>query len=96
MVVAEATYLIGTRLGPKIEANFLMGLEAVEVAAPLPEDWARIADLVKKYASFPLGGTDASVLALAERLRTDVIVTVDRRHFGAIRMKNGKAPRLLP
>jgi hypothetical protein len=27
-----------------------------------------MADLVERYADFPLGGTDASVIALAERM----------------------------
>jgi uncharacterized protein len=96
MVVAEATYLIGSRLGPKVESAFLRGLESVETIAPLPEDWRRIGDLVKKYANFPLGGTDASVIAALERLKTDLVITLDRRHFQAVRMKNGKAPRILP
>jgi len=44
----------------------------------------------------PLGGTDASVAALADRLRTDVIVTLDRRHFRVLRTKEGASFRLLP
>jgi uncharacterized protein len=31
-------------------------------------DYARMADLVKMYESLPLGATDASVVAVAERL----------------------------
>ena len=30
-----------------------------------------MAELVETYADFPLGGTDASVIALAERYKTD-------------------------
>ena len=85
MVVAEATFLVGSRLGPKIEAAFLASLAALDVEAPATTDWPRIAELVEQYADFPLGGTDASVIALAERLGTEVIITLDRRHFGAIR-----------
>jgi predicted nucleic acid-binding protein len=96
LVVAEVTYLVGRRLGAEVEAAFLRGLRAVEVEAPLPEDWARIADLVAAYADFPLGGTDASVAVLADRLGTDLIVTLDRRHFGALRSTTGRAYRLLP
>ncbi|MDO8671007.1 MAG: VapC toxin family PIN domain ribonuclease, partial [Dehalococcoidia bacterium] len=50
----------------------------------------------EQYANFPLGGTDASVIALAERLGTDVIITLDRRHFGAVRRINSMPWRLLP
>lgn len=96
MVVAEATYLVGTRLGPKVEAAFLAGLAGFDVEAPAKADWPRIAELVEEYADFPLGGTDASVIALAERLGTYAIVTLDRRHFGAVRPAHSGAWRLFP
>jgi predicted nucleic acid-binding protein len=96
MVVAEVSYLVGRRLGAATEAAFLRSLSAVEVEAPSADDWQDIADLVQRYGDFPLGGTDASVAVLAERLGTDVIVTLDRRHFAAIRMSNGRPFRLLP
>jgi uncharacterized protein len=96
LVVAEVTYIVGTRLGPKAEATFLRGMESFDVQAPMPEDWARMAELVKKYGDFPLGGTDASVVVLAERSATDLIVTLDRRHFGAVRPRHVGALHLLP
>ncbi len=96
MVVAEATYFVGTRLGPRAEATFLKGLRELAVDAPLPEDWARIAELVERYSDLPLGGTDASVVALAERLATDTVITLDRRDFGVVRPRHCKAFRLLP
>jgi len=96
LVVAEVTYLVGRRLGATTEAAFLRGLSAVEVEAPSVEDWPAIANLVERYGDFALGGTDASVAVLAERLGTDVIVTLDRRHFGTLRMSNGRPFRLLP
>jgi len=96
LLVAEATYLVRRRLGAATEAAFLRGLAAVEVEAPSVDDWPHIAALVQQYGDFPLGGTDASVAVLAERLGTDLIVTLDRRHFAAIRMNNGRTFRLLP
>src|SRR5579884_1835150 len=65
-------------------------------AAPTPEVWPRIAELVERYEDFPLGGADASVVALAERIGTDLIVTLDRRHFAAIRPRHCAAFQLLP
>jgi predicted nucleic acid-binding protein len=96
LVVAEVTYMVGRRLGPHAEARFLQGLTALEVEAPLPADWLRIAELVERYADFPLGGTDASVIALAERLGTDILITLDHRHFGAVRLHHCPAFHLLP
>jgi uncharacterized protein len=96
LVVAEVSYLVESRLGPRAEARFLRGLADFEVEAPTNEEWDSIAALVERYGDFPLGGTDASVAVLAERLGTDLIVTLDRRHFAAIRMNTGRAFRLLP
>jgi predicted nucleic acid-binding protein len=48
------------------------------------------------YRDFPLGTVDACVIALAERLNTDLIVTFDHRHFRAIRPRHVDAFRLVP
>jgi uncharacterized protein len=96
LVVAEATYLIGSRLGSTAEARFLAGLAELDIEAPSPADWPRIAELVETYGDFPLGGTDASVVALAERLGTPVVITLDRRHFSAVRPRHCEALTILP
>ncbi len=96
MVVAEVTYLVVSRLGPLLEADFLAGMTDFEVEAPFLEEWVRIAELVRIYRDFPLGGTDASVVVLAERLDTDLVMTLDQRHFAAVRPRHVPAFRLLP
>ena len=96
LVVAEATYLIGARMGPKVEAEFLRGLTDLEVVAPEAVDWPRIGELVERYSDFPLGGTDASVVALAERLETPYVITLDHRHFRAIVPSHCDSLKLLP
>jgi predicted nucleic acid-binding protein len=96
LVVAEVTYFIGSRLGPGAEAVYVKGLAEMDVEAPDPTDWSRIAELIEQYADFPLGGTDASVIALAERLAATTIITLDRRHFGAVRPRHVNAFSLLP
>ena len=96
LVVAEVAYLVGSRLGPRIEAAFLRGLVELEVEAPSSDEWAAIADLVDRYGDFPLGATDASVATLAGRLGTNLIVTLDRRHFAALRNSEGGSFELLP
>jgi predicted nucleic acid-binding protein len=95
-VIAEATCLIGSRLGARAEVKFLESLAALDVEAPVASDWARVAELTDRYRNFPLGGVDASVVALAERLACEIVITLDRRHFGAIRPKHCQAFRLLP
>jgi len=68
----------------------------MEVEAPTADEWPAIADLVERYGDFRLGTADASIAVLAERLDTDLIITLDRRHFGAIKMPSGRTFRLLP
>ncbi|MEI7991753.1 MAG: hypothetical protein WCH93_04900 [Actinomycetota bacterium] len=49
----------------------------------------RIAELVATYRSLPLGATDASAIATAERLGIRDIATLDRRHFTIVRSRLG-------
>lgn len=37
------------------------------------------------YKAVPLGTTDASVIAIAERLKLTEVATLDRRHFNVVR-----------
>jgi predicted nucleic acid-binding protein len=62
----------------------------------LEEDVARMAVLVRQYADLRLGGTDAVVIATAERLGITRVATVDRRHFTVVRPKHVKSFALLP
>jgi predicted nucleic acid-binding protein len=96
LVVAEVSYLATTRLGADVEAAFVEALADFDVEAPPPQEWRRIAQLVRKYADFPLGAVDASIVALAERLRVTHVATLDRRHFHAIRPRHCDALQLLP
>ena len=96
LVVAEVSWFAAARLGPRGESAFVRSLRDLAVEAPHPDDWPLIADLVERYGDFPLGTVDASIAVLADRLDTDLIITLDRRHFGAIRSPRGRAFRLLP
>ena len=96
LVVAEATYFVGKRLGAAAESRFLHGIGVLDVEGPSREDFARMAELVERYAGFPLGGADASVIALAERLDAPVILTLDRRHFAAVAPRHRPSFELMP
>jgi len=51
---------------------------------------------VRHYANLLLGATDASVTAVAERLKLIDVATLDRRHFSVVRPKHTNALNLLP
>ena len=53
--------------------------------SPIRDDYDRMANLVDRYASLPLGAADASAVAIAERLGVTRIATVDRRDFTVVR-----------
>jgi uncharacterized protein len=48
------------------------------------------------YADLGLGGTDASLVAIAERLNITTIATLDRRDFTVVRPRHVDAFTLLP
>jgi uncharacterized protein len=96
LVIAEATYFVAKHLGARAESAFLRGIGELDIELPTVADFARMGELVERYADFPLGGTDASVVATAERLGAAIIVTLDRRHFGAIAPRHRDSFELLP
>ncbi len=98
LVVAEAAYLIGRRISPEAEARFFQSISAGDLTVEnlTADDLARIAELVATYADLPLGGTDASVIALAERLGQSTIATLDQRHFGVVRPAHVHAFTIVP
>lgn len=98
-IVAEACYLLGSRCGARVEAAFLETLAAgtpFEVSAPTADDYVRMADLVRRYENLPLGSSAAAVIALAERLRTTEIATLDHRHFRVVRPQHVPVFTLVP
>jgi predicted nucleic acid-binding protein len=55
-----------------------------------------MSELILQYADFPLGGVDASVIAVAQRLGVDRVATLDRRHFGVVKPTHVPVLTLLP
>lgn len=97
-VSAEVGYLLAEHVGPKTEIDFLRGVsEGAFIPVDLTNaDYVRMTELAQKYVDMKLGTTDASVIALAERLRITEVATLDRRHFTAVRPRHVTALTLLP
>jgi predicted nucleic acid-binding protein len=97
-VIVEIGYFLQERVGPHAEAAFLRSITAGHIQLLHPEhaDLERAADLVERYADFPLGTVDACVMAIAERLNITKIATVDRRHFHAVKLRHCDGLELLP
>ena len=86
-VLGEIDYLLRARVGVEALSRFLSDIHigAFEVEAVTGGDLERCAALVAKYSNLDLGLCDASVIAVAERLRVNRILTVDERDFRVVR-----------
>ncbi|WAX58347.1 PIN domain-containing protein [Jatrophihabitans cynanchi] len=95
-VLVEVCWLLENE--PTAEAEFLdsVAAGAFKLLPLTKADLTRTAELVRQYADFPLGTVDASVIALAERLKLHEIITLDHRHFRAVRPRHIPAFTLLP
>lgn len=62
----------------------------------IAQDARRAATSVRGYADMLLGTTDATVIALAERLGITEVAALDRRHFTVVRPVHTDALTLLP
>ncbi len=97
-VIGEVCYLLAIRSGPAVESAFLRALAASSLIMEslTTADFLRAAGLIETYADFPLGFVDASVIAVAERMNIQRVITFDQRHFRAVRPRHVQAFTLLP
>jgi uncharacterized protein len=98
LIVAEVDHLVAARGG----SAALRALRAdLAAGAYLVEWWpgaiTSVVAIAERYADNQLGLADASLVALANRLETIEIATLDERHFRAVRRLGADgAFRLLP
>ncbi len=96
--MAEADYLILTRLGVDVELAFLDDLAEgsflVECLTRRELGMAR--DIARRYRDLELGLADASLMTLAGRHRTRRVVTFDERAFRAVTPVQGGSFAILP
>ncbi len=97
-VLLETCQLIGRRVGPVQEAQFLRLCTAGEfqIESLVDDDLLRAAELVDRYSDARIGFANASIVAVAERLDVTRILTLDRRHFGVIRPRHCAGFDLIP
>ncbi len=80
--IIEICYLVRTRLSPHLEIRFLEEINRNFNLEPVRDaDIFRIVEILKKYDTLGIGYVDASIVAIAERLRLNKILTLDKKHF---------------
>lgn len=89
MVVAEADYMLYSRLGAAAARQFAADViaEAYELAEWTANDHASALAVAGQFGSGKdyIGVTDASNVVLADRYRTTSLLTLDQRHFRLLR-----------
>lgn len=95
-ILPEVDYLVGKRLGARVEEAFLGDLAEGRLAvAWSDEEDLMVADRIcRQHRALRLGLVDAVVMAVAERLEAAAIATLDVRDFGAVKLKG--EPKLYP
>jgi uncharacterized protein len=97
-VVVETCYLVGKYVGAEAEINLVEALAIGDLVQVDIEaaDLTRMAGLMRQYIGFPLGVAEASVIAVAERLKAREVATLGQRHFRAVTPAHIAALTLLP
>jgi predicted nucleic acid-binding protein len=96
--VAEADYLILTRLGVDVELAFVEDLAQGTFTAECLSrtELGTALTVIRRYRDLALGLADASLVVLAQRFRTRRLLTFDERAFRAIAPLQGGAFTVLP
>ncbi len=97
-VLTELDYLLVKHFGVDVELEFLAEVAGgvFELAQFGRDDLVRAIALLRKYRDLRIGVEQASLVVLAERYNTTRILTLDERHFRAIRPPHADAFTLLP
>ncbi len=97
-VLAELDYFLANRIGPHAETALLEEVAggAYQLEPFGRDDVAAALNVINKYADLALGLADASIVVLADRYDVSDVLTLDERHFRAVRRRTGTAFRVLP
>ncbi len=92
-VLAELDYMIMTRMGRERELTLLdeVARGAYRLEPFSAADVAEAVSVIERYADLKVGLAEASVVVLTKRYGTLDVLTLDERHFRALR-----GPRHLP
>jgi predicted nucleic acid-binding protein len=97
-VLVELDYLLLQRVGTEAERALLdqVARGAYDLVGFGAADVATAAEVLASYDELRLGLAGASVVVIAAAARTTRLLTLDERHFRAVRPLWGKAFTLLP
>lgn len=97
-VLTEVAYLLHQRIGALAVAAFLESFESSVFALVALEsvDILHAANVLREYADSRIDFVDATVMAVAERLKLTTVLTLDHRDFGIYKPKHVSHFTLMP
>jgi uncharacterized protein len=97
-VLAELDYLVGRRLGSDDQRSLLheVARGAFRLEPFSARDVEEARDVIERYADLRIGLADASIVVLARRHGCLDVLTLDERHFRALRGPRDQPFRVLP
>jgi len=97
-VLPEICYLVESRLGHTAMRRFVdtVAVGDFQVESVNIDDLSRVTEVLDQYAGARVDFVDATIVALAERLKVTRILTLDRRHFELFRPQHCAAFEILP
>ncbi len=97
-VLPEVAYLLDSRLGHQTMRAFMRQVYATkwEITQLYDVDIERAVSLLEQYADSRLDFVDATMVAIAERLKIETIFTMDLRHFRLIHPRHVSHFQLFP
>ncbi|RKZ80083.1 MAG: VapC toxin family PIN domain ribonuclease [Candidatus Parabeggiatoa sp. nov. 1] len=90
VVLPELAYMILRKGHYAILIEFLRSIlnGELKLEKSTPEDLARTAEILDKYTDSQIDFVDCVIVAMAERLNIQRIMTIDRRHFQLLRPRH--------
>jgi predicted nucleic acid-binding protein len=97
-VLAELDYLLATRISAAVARQLLQEIAggSYQLEPFTGADVESALVVLEQYSDLGLGLADASLVVLADRHDVLEILTLDERHFRALRGPHGRPFRLLP
>ena len=97
-VLAELDYLLAARVGVRAQRAMLdeVARGAYRLETFTGADVGLAAVILRRYPNLEIGLADASIVVLAERYAVWDVLTLDHRHFHALRGPRRQRFRLLP
>ncbi len=93
--LSEACFILGDMRSIS-ELERLIQTMPLEIVSLQSSDISRSFDLMRKYEDLPMDFADAALVAVAERLDIDTVLTTDKRDFSVYKPRHTRNFKIAP